>query len=314
MVVAGFLDITNAYGDVHVAGTVRCLDNFGLPVNYNELIWELTKQKESHYLLNGEVSRIRTTRSGLSQGLPTAPILYNLDTASIDSVLEEGVQLLQFADDQVFFCAEKIVEVAERKIQRTINNLMNWVATKGFNFSVEKSEFVVFSRKHKDPEVRINMNDMILTQSPIFRYLGVQLDRKLIMKAHVEQVQFSCKKAINCLRSIAGKSWGMDPTCMLMLYKGLIRSKLEYCAFVYSKKNCHVKQLEKIQWRALRCCTGLMQSSHTQAVEIIAGIPPLRERFQYLTQRFLNICGTQPHHPLPALLATGRTKKPCPFS
>ena len=45
VVVTGFLDISNAYGDVHVAGTVRNLDTVGLPVNYNELIWNLMKQK-----------------------------------------------------------------------------------------------------------------------------------------------------------------------------------------------------------------------------------------------------------------------------
>lgn len=69
--VAAFFDISNAYGDVHEAGTVRSLKNAGLPVSYNVLVWKLMKQKESHYLLNREVSRIRTTRSGLGQGLIT---------------------------------------------------------------------------------------------------------------------------------------------------------------------------------------------------------------------------------------------------
>ena len=39
---------------------------------------------------------------------------------------------------------------------------------------------------------------------------------------------------------------------------------------------------------------------------MIARIPPLRVRFQYLAKRFLNVCKTQPHHPLNNLLATGK--------
>ena len=90
VVVAAFCDISNAYGEVHVPSLIRSLDGYGLPANFCELLWNLMKQKESNYLLNGEVKAIRLTRTGLSQGLPLSCILYNLDTAEVDKVLDEG--------------------------------------------------------------------------------------------------------------------------------------------------------------------------------------------------------------------------------
>ena len=278
VVLAAFLDISNAYGEVHLPGLLKNMDKQALPLNYSQLIWNLMKEKKTHYMLKDEVAFIRETRGGLSQGLPLSPILFNLDTSDVDEVLENGVEILQFADDQVFICAERNIEVAQQKVQKTLNNLKLWVSKKGFNFSAEKSEIVLFSRKHRDFHVHLEMNNVRLKQSECFRYLGISLDRKLCMKAHVRTVVESCNKAMNCLRSVAGKNWGMDPNTMLMLYKGLIRSKMEYCAFVYDLKCTHTKKLEKLQWRAIRFCSAFLQSTHTQSLEVLTGVPPIRER------------------------------------
>jgi ribonuclease HI len=49
----------------------------------------------------------------------------------------------------------------------------------------------------------------------------------------------------------------------------------------------HFKELERVQWRALRISLGLMQSTHTGTVEVVSGVPPLDLRFSYLNRRFL---------------------------
>ena len=103
------------------------------------------------------------------------------------------------------------------------------------------------------------------------------------MKKHVTQIQTSCNKAINK---------------MLMLYKGLIRSKMEYCSFIYEPECSHVTRLEKIQFRAIRCCTALLQSPHTKTLEVLVGIPPIRERFRFLAKNYVNVCEMQMNHPL----------------
>ena len=124
MLVAAFLDISNAYGEVHLPGLLKNIDGKGLPSNYAKMIWNLMRERQTNYVMKDKVEFQRQTRIGLSQGLPLSPILFNLDTSDVDNVLEEGVELLQFADDQVPFCAERNVHVAEKKLQETVNNLM----------------------------------------------------------------------------------------------------------------------------------------------------------------------------------------------
>jgi hypothetical protein len=50
---------------------------------------------------------------------------------------------------------------------------------------------------------------------------------------------------------------------------------------------CHMKRMEWIQWRAGRICFGLMRSTHVLSVEVLAGLPSIRQRLSFLNERFL---------------------------
>jgi hypothetical protein len=90
------------------------------------------------------------------------------------------------------------------------------------------------------------------------------------------------------MKSIAGQSWGAHPACPLVLYKSTVRSVIEYGGVCFSgMPDCHMRRLERIQWRVGRICFGLMGSTHVMSVEVLAGLPPIRQRFSFLNERFL---------------------------
>jgi hypothetical protein len=75
-------------------------------------------------------------------------------------------------------------------------------------------------------------------------------------------VRRRCRHRINLLKSVAGVSSGEHPSCMLLLYRGLIGSVLEYGSVCYAgMARTHVLLLERIQYRALRISMGLMGST-----------------------------------------------------
>jgi hypothetical protein len=52
---------------------------------------------------------------------------------------------------------------------------------------------------------------------------------------------------------------------------------LEYGCLAFNRMaEVHMIKLERIQYRCLRIALGLMLSTHVQAVEVIAGVEPLR--------------------------------------
>jgi hypothetical protein len=90
------------------------------------------------------------------------------------------------------------------------------------------------------------------------------------------------------MKSIAGQSWGAHPASLLVFYKRTVRSVIEYGGVCFSgKSDCHMRRLERIQWRAGQICFGLMRSTHVMSVEVLAGPPPIRQRLSFLNERFL---------------------------
>jgi hypothetical protein len=85
---------------------------------------------------------------------------------------------------------------------------------------------------------------------------------------------------------VAGVSWGAHPSCLLLLYKGLIGSVPEYGSVCYTNMvKTRMMGLGRVQYRVLRNALGLMGSTLNNCLGVISGIPPLTERFAYLNFR-----------------------------
>ena len=82
------------------------------------------------------------------------------------------------------------------------------------------------------------------------RYLGVNIDRDLTWKAHIEKVRHQCKGKLAAIRRA-----GAYLPCHVrkMLYQSLVLSHLDYCSVVWN--SCRVtlgKRIERVQNYALR--------------------------------------------------------------
>jgi hypothetical protein len=132
----------------------------------------------------------------------------------------------------------------------------------GLTISTTKSEVVLFSRKHLQPVVSIRVNGRLLPQSISFKYLGVFYDTGLRWATQAKYVQKRCLQRLNFLKSIAGVWWGAHPRCILLLYKGLMGSVLDYASVCYSgTAKTHMLRLERVQYFGIRLALELMCST-----------------------------------------------------
>ena len=65
------------------------------------------------------------------------------------------------------------------------------------------------------------------------KFLGLIFDIKLTLKNHVQYLKSSCQKALDILRVVGHTDWGADRIVLLRLYRGLVRSILDYGCVVY---------------------------------------------------------------------------------
>jgi hypothetical protein len=108
---------------------------------------------------------------------------------------------------------------------------------------------------------------------------------------------------LNVMNSIAGTWWGAHPSCMLIMYQGLVGSVLEYASICYANMaKTHFLKLERIQNRGRGSALRLMKSTPNNSLEVLSGKPPLEDRISYLNSKFLIEVFSKREHPLQNIL------------
>ena len=130
------------------------------------------------------------------------------------------------------------------------------------------------------------------------RFLGVIFDSRLNWAEHINYLVEKCNKRLNCMRAIAGTKWGANRKLLLMLYRGLIRSVLDYGSIAFNSASAHIKaKLDVIHHKALRKAAGAFKTTANAALEVELCEPPLSIRRKQLTLKYaVKVLGT-PNHP-----------------
>ena len=83
---------------------------------------------------------------------------------------------------------------------------------------------------HLDPDLTSYGQPLTCVES--FKFLGVHFDQKLTWKHHILQLIAQCLKLVNVSNSISSNKWRSNQ--LLLIFRSLIRSKLDYGCIVYS--------------------------------------------------------------------------------
>jgi hypothetical protein len=244
------------------------------------LLWDMMWEKHVYFFDGQDVAFMRKGYEGLPQELVLSPFMYNFHTHLVEACLHPLCLILQDADDLVVYISGKHVETVRDCLQTSLTRLIAWFGDLGLSLSAKRDGF---SRKHENPYFSVRLGQTALQNVTEFKYLGIIFDRKQTWRQPAEYIQRRCHARVNFMKSIAGQSWGAHPACLLVLYKRTVRFAIEYGGVCFSgMSDCHMRRLERIQWRAGRICFGLMRSTHVMSVKVLAGLPPIRQRFSFL--------------------------------
>ena len=131
------------------------------------------------------------------------------------------------------------------------------------------------------------MHTFILCHDESTNFLGLWWDSRLSSKKHISVLRKQCREALNLIRVVAHLEWGGDRDTILMLYRTIVRSKLDYGCIVYgTASNTNLRQLDSIHNSGLRLalrafCTSPISSLYTEANEA-----PLEERRLKLSMHY----------------------------
>jgi len=195
MCVVVSLDVSNAFNSSPWRKIDAALWKKNVPAYLVRLIRSYLQDRS---ILVGEAFLRRNTTCGVPQGSVTGPALWNV---FYDELLEmdthHGVQLVASADDVCVLGISRNGKSATTLINPVLGAVAEWMNSNSLQLAPAKTEAIVLTRKHifNDPELIVEGHAVPVKRS--MRYLGVELDTRLLFTKHVHQASAKeCESAL----------------------------------------------------------------------------------------------------------------------
>lgn len=228
--------------------------------------------------------------TGVPQGAILSPILFSIFINDIMKTNEHPngtIKSLLFADDLFSFVQDTNENRFKIQMQRYLNYLEKWFNDWRLCVAPTKCNFMVFKRKKRKTKYEFKIFGENIPQTDSTRYLGVELNYNLNYKSHVENIRGKCLRLLNVLKCLSNKKWSLDKEGLLMVYKALIRSNLEYAAPILVLKQANINRLKGIQYHALRIILKKPIMTSSKELHELAGIAELEDRLYSLSTNYL---------------------------
>lgn len=287
--VSFFLDLKGAYDAVDLNYLRDILIEMEINTNAATSIVELYRNRtifiRDH---NNQLFGPRTVSHCLPQGAVLSPILFNAYTADLHDMFDDPIKCIQYADDICLYSIQDTYSQCITQLRHVMYYLKEWLKRHGFTLSPQKSAILFFTRHRLSEDKAVTFSDIEIPITRQYKYLGVILDNKLTWSKHIEYLKGKCERGMNILKCVTKTKWGADSNTALTFYRCYIRAILDYgCVLYGSASNTNLLKVDRIQYKAIRICLGIMRSSPCQAILVEAKEPPLNLRREFLANKFL---------------------------
>ena len=304
-----FLDLKQAFDTVSHDHLLLKLAKSGIQGRLLRWIQEFLKNRTYEVLMDDQKSDTKQSKRGVPQGSILSPSTFALLMAEIPHLAR--VCTMEYADDVAMSITADTIQEAYDLTVNAINKLEEWAQKWELSFNPRKTKAMIFTKKRipKDADNQpvlptLKLNGENIRWEKTFRYLGMKLDGPtLTWKHHIDDLRDKCAERLKILRALTGTSWGPDRTNILNLYKTYIRSKITYGAVALaSASKTNLNRLEVIQSSAIRIAIGARKTSPNIALQVEAGLPPLREHIKELCCRYYFKLKAADQHPTAELV------------
>ena len=211
------------------------------------------RNRSMNFILNGKSSSTKFINAGVPQGSILGPLLFiifiddiTLDISSTSILYADDVTLMSF----IKFKEERIPAAAS--LNQDLCNIEKWATSWNVLFGAAECGAVTISNRQdaKDSHPCLQFFGTTLTETKTVELLGLTLSKDLSWKHGVTSMAKSAAQCTGLLRRVAPY---LLPTQRAMIYKAIIRSKMEYASSAwFGATPTPLSQLDAVQRRAIR--------------------------------------------------------------
>ena len=247
-----FLDFSRAFDSVSHDILILKLQHHG--IRGTQLNWfrSYLANRYQYVAIDNHNSSIGLVHSGVPQGSILGPKLFIIfinDLIKSSSVSRFSI----FADDSTMCTSAHNIPELESNTNESLNNIYSWSTLNKINLNLKKTKHMIFNngtRKLQPLDISLKINDTLIENVSIFKFLGVIIDNKLLFKNHVEYILLKINRNIGVINKI--KHLLPDKT-LLLLYYSLIYSHLYYGNLIWGNTyKTYLTKLYNSQKRVLK--------------------------------------------------------------
>ncbi|KAI0999011.1 hypothetical protein K3495_g9182 [Podosphaera aphanis] len=209
-----------------------------------------------------------------------------------------------YADDVAVLEISPSLQGNATKLENSINQALAWGSSEGVTFDPMKSELLHFTRKHKDKnllpqEETTNLTISETAQKPYLKWLGINFDKKLTFKRHVQIQASKALKVTHTLRCLGNTIRGLSPrlsrqaalACVLPIVHfgaetwlpGKSREKMG--KVVCNKVGTHIQLIDKEHTAAARAVLPVYRTTPSAALFRESGLDPAELALNKISRR-----------------------------
>ena len=218
------------------------------------------------------------------------PTLFLMFVNDLPEILQNSHCLL-FADDAKLY---KIINNIDDclALQQDLFAISKWCETWKIDINISKCAFINFSLLHsRSIDFSYSIGNAVICKVTEIKDLGVTFCSNLNFNVHICNIVSKSYRMFGFMRRILKPI--SDPAVYLSLYHTLIRSRLEYCSFIWSPySQCMINKIEQVQKKFLKtvsfkCGINNANLPYESRCKYF-NLQPLNRRRQILDLRILN--------------------------
>jgi len=216
---AVFLDISQAFDKVWHPGLLLKIKQT-LPYKYFTLLQSSLQHRYLEVSYKNAISPPILMQSGVPQGSILGPFLYTLYTADIP--ITTKTTLSTYTDDTAITTTHLNPTVTSRYLQAHLQKIELWTRKWRLKINETKSAHITFTLR-KDSCPPLHINQTIILQTDMVKYLGLHFDKRLTWREHVTKTRKQLDLKTRELLWLIGKRSPLSLTNKLLIYKTVLK-------------------------------------------------------------------------------------------
>jgi len=292
-------DLEDAYNKVDMKILVRKLEKLEISDIMIRWIVALLGTRRCQMRFRSWRSGIFEVSSGLPQGSPLSPVLFNVYTHDIiENVQDEGTEPFTYVDDIIVQTVDETPTGAIEKQQEASDKLQEWVTENHQSIQSEKSQWMLITRAHVDrSQYTLTYDGGTVPQEDTIVGLGIEMDKYMTMTQHLQRLKQKAEKGLAALKYAAKQR--ITQHSLLQLMGATVDSRMQYGLHIASATSkTALGKLEQVQNEGLRIVTGAAMPTARDSLRYWLGVRNVKHQQQHQRAREFLRARTTESHPL----------------